>query len=154
MPRRRLADLRRLVLRAADLATCDGCTACHLRCAAGVPMSRAEYRAVVRYQGARSDGERGVAISAKDRAVDLGDGVAITLCRFLDMGTRLCSVYPARPLVCRLLGQVSWMPCPIGKVAYAVDDATAIALMHEYAAVTRRTYEEWAADQPPGSAQR
>jgi len=129
-----------------DLTPCDGCDACGLRCAAGVPMSRAEYNAVQQYVEvamSRAEHER---IISQDKTADLGDGMTVTMCRYRDMERRRCAVYPARPLVCRLLGHVEWMPCPIEKVKRVVPTEDALALMREYAREKRRTFEEWEAE--------
>lgn len=82
-------------------------------------------------------------VLAQSKEVDLGEGVSVELCRFLDMETKACSVYEARPLICRLLGHVEWLPCPIELVPREVVTSDALALMHEYAKSERKTLEEW-----------
>jgi hypothetical protein len=149
-----LADLRPRVLGSIDLTPCDGCDACALRCESGVPMSRDEYRDVLRYMEAATNCSRIGVLIAQDKTVDLGDGVTVTLCRFLNMDTRRCAVYPVRPLVCRLLGHVPWMPCPIGKVERVAPEGASVALMQAYADVERRSFEEWAALEPEGRSDR
>ena len=141
-----LIDLRERCEAQMDLSVCSGCDACGLRCAAGVPASRAEWEALQAHlesldAGAREDVAR---VERQDKTVDLGDGVTVTMCRYRDMSLGRCVVYPARPLVCRLLGHVEWMPCPIEKVPRVVRTEDALALMREYSQETRRTFEEWA----------
>jgi len=126
-----------------DLSPCDGCRECALRCGEGVQMTREEYGAVRRFIDESPDRDSIRHVLAQDKAVDLGDGVTVRMCRYFDMTTRGCSVYPARPLVCRLLGHVEWMPCPIEKVERIVQTDDAVGLMREYANHPRRTFEEW-----------
>ena len=128
-----------------DLSVCSGCDACGLRCASGVPASRDEWNALQAYISgldpeARRDLDR---VERQDKSVDLGDEVTVVMCRYRDMEGGRCAVYPARPLVCRLLGHVEWMPCPIEKVPRIVRTETALALMNAYSAHERRTFEEW-----------
>ncbi len=126
-----------------DLAPCGGCDECGLRCEAGVQMTFEEYEEVRRYVEAAEDGEYIAQVERQDKAVHLGDDVTINMCRYRDMERGRCAVYSARPLVCRLLGHVEWMPCPIGKVPRAVPTSDALALMRAYAQEDRRTFEEW-----------
>ena len=127
-----------------NLAPCNGCDSCGLRCEAGVAMSHEEYGAVQAYiesAAHRADIER---ITGQDKRVHLGDDISVTMCRYRDMEADRCAVYPARPLVCRLLGHVEWMPCPIEKVKTRVSTADALELMKAYSQVERRTFEGWA----------
>jgi Fe-S-cluster containining protein len=126
-----------------DLSPCNGCDACGLRCAAGVQMTRPEYEAVQTYIEMAPNTADINRVAAQDKTVDLGDGVTVQMCRYRDMERGGCVVYPARPLVCRLLGHVEWMPCPIEKVPTMVPTVDALALMQEYARETRHTFEEW-----------
>ncbi len=126
-----------------DLSRCDGCDGCWLRCAEGVPMSRREYEAVTEYLGSNVAPALAVATATLDREVELGDGVVVRQCRFHDRAAGRCIVYPARPLVCRLMGLVEWMPCPAGRVERLVDTQTALDLLRVYAEDERRTFEEW-----------
>jgi Fe-S-cluster containining protein len=129
-----------------DLSPCNGCDSCGLRCEAGVQMSREEYETVQRYVESSSDREYIDQAVRQDKTVDLGDGVTVQMCRYRDMEKGGCAVYPARPLICRLLGHVEWMPCPIEKVPLAVPTKDAVALMREYSTVRRLTFEEWEAE--------
>lgn len=138
-----------------DLSPCNGCGECALRCAAGVQMSREEVEAVRRFENDSPDRNSIRAVLAQDKTVNLGDGVTVTMCRCFDMTTQRCAVYPVRPLVCRLLGHVEWLPCPIEKVERSVPTPDALALMRSYAAHERKTFEEWdAADAPPAGRTR
>jgi len=82
-------------------------------------------------------------VVSQDKRVDMGDDVYYQLCRFLDMTTHQCAVYPARPLVCRILGHVEWMPCPIGRISKTAPAEISLKLMRTYALNERKTYEEW-----------
>ena len=127
------------------MEVCNGCDACGLRCAAGVPATQEEWRSVQRYLTESSEAERAeiARVEAQDKPVDLGDGVTVQMCRYRDMEGGRCVVYPVRPLVCRLLGHVEWMPCPIEKVPRVLPTQDALALMHAYAGFVRRTFEAW-----------
>ena len=128
-----------------QLSVCNGCDQCGLRCAAGVPASWDEWDALQAYLAALSEAERAEIrrVEAQDKTVDLGDEVTVQMCRYRDMEAGRCVVYPARPLICRLLGHVEWLPCPIEKVPKRIDTADAVALMQSYAQFERRTFEEW-----------
>ncbi len=128
-----------------DLSVCSGCDACGLRCAAGVPASEDEWEALQEYIGGLDEQRREhlTRVEQQDKSVDLGDGVTVQMCRYRDMDANRCVVYPARPLVCRLLGHVEWMPCPIEKVTRIVHTPDALKLMGEYSQLERRTFEEW-----------
>jgi Fe-S-cluster containining protein len=128
-----------------ELAVCNGCTACHLRCADGVQATRAEWEMLQGAIAALSPSQRADldAVLAQDKTVDLGDEVTVTLCRYFDMKTLRCAVYAARPLVCRLLGHVEWLPCPIDNVPRLLPTPLALELMRAYALEKRRTFAEW-----------
>ena len=128
-----------------QLSVCNGCDQCGLRCAAGVPASRDEWDALQAYLAGLPEAERAEIrrVEAQDKTVDLGDEVTVEMCRYRDMEAGGCVVYPARPLICRLLGHVEWLPCPIEKVPKAIETADAVALMQSYAHFERRTFEEW-----------
>jgi len=128
-----------------DLSVCDGCDGCGLRCSEGVPMTSAEYEAIEAFVAGtvrppmdwtRWDGAAGA-------WVDLGDGFGFRACRFRDVRSGRCGIYPVRPLVCRLMGYVPWMPCPIGRVATTVAPDCVLAALDEYCRATRMPYAEW-----------
>jgi Fe-S-cluster containining protein len=106
-------------------------------------MTRHEYDAVRNLVESDLDGTRIQLVLAQDKRVDLGDGVEARMCRYLDMEGGGCAVYEARPLVCRLLGHVEWMPCPVGKVEKEAPTLDALELMREYATEERLTFEQW-----------
>ena len=107
-------------------------------------MSREEYEAVQTYISSSSDPISIDRVTRQAKWVDLGDGVSVEMCRYRDMEVGGCAVYSARPLVCKLLGHVEWMPCPIEKVKTIASTADALELMKAYAQVERRTFEGWA----------
>lgn len=131
-----------------QIEVCNGCDQCGLRCAAGVPATLDEWNELQNYLALRSDEERDYIrrVEQQDKTVDLGDGVSVQMCRYRDMEQGRCAVYPVRPLVCRLLGHVEWMPCPIQKVPKPISTPDALALMSAYATFERRTFEEWEQD--------
>lgn len=128
-----------------DLSACSGCTACSLRCAKGVPATREEWTAIHDYISKMTDNEREnlQRVLSQNKAADLGDEVSVEMCRYWDVTNERCAVYSARPLICRLLGHVEWLPCPIEKVTQIVPTEKALALMSAYAKEERRTFEEW-----------
>jgi hypothetical protein len=71
-------------------------------------------------------------------------GATVTFCRYRDMENGRCSIYPARPTICRLFGHTPWLPCPIEAVP-AVPEGSP-ELWHEYLQFDRRTWEEWEAE--------
>ena len=120
---------------------CDGCAECALRCTAGIAVSRSEYRDMLREL-------RGLPAAARRRALTQpkelpwADGATYRACLFLDIDTRRCLVYPARPLICRLFGRVPHLPCP--REAFP-PDLDARRQWRAYRRRTRRTFEEWLA---------
>lgn len=128
-----------------QLEICNGCDACYLRCAHDVPASTDEWDALQSHIAAMPPSERRHLenVLAQDKTVDLGDDVTVQMCRYFDMRTRFCAVYPVRPLACRLLGHVEWMPCPIAKVPRPIDTPDALQLMRAYAEQERHTFAEW-----------
>jgi len=131
-----------------ELAGCDGCTGCHLRCADGVQTTLTEWDAVRNYIAVAPESQR-VAIAvveSQDKTIDLGDDVTVKMCRYFDIQTRGCAVYPARPLICRLMGHVEWLPCPIDKVTHPVPTPLALDLMRTYSKFERRTFAAWEQD--------
>jgi Fe-S-cluster containining protein len=127
------------------IEVCNGCDACGLRCAAGVPATEYEWRTLTDYIATAPEALRAEIsrVEAQDKTVSLGDEVTVQMCRYRDMELGRCVVYPARPLVCRLLGHVEWMPCPIEKVPHVIHTPDALALMKSYAECKRKTFEEW-----------
>ncbi len=132
------------------LSVCNGCSECFIKCSAGVPATREEWETLQNHIAELSDEARDALkrVLAQPKEVDLGDGFTATLCRFLERDSKRCMVYSARPLVCRLMGHVEWLPCPIEKVPHVVATPNALALMQEYAKEERKTLEEWQQDSP------
>jgi hypothetical protein len=125
---------------------CSGCHACAIRCSGGVPASDVEWRRVrdyLRHEMSPIDVAR---LLHEDKSHTIGDGWAIEFCPLYDTRRRRCAVYPVRPLVCRLLGFVEWMPCPIERRLPILADG--VLLMREYAAETLRTLPEWLEHNP------
>lgn len=127
------------------LGVCSGCDQCGIRCEAGVPASQTEWETLQAFLDSRTQAEREeiARVELQDKTVDLGDDIKVKLCRYRDMEKGCCMVYPARPLVCRLLGHVEWMPCPIEKVPHTLPTNEALELMRCYADLERHTFEEW-----------
>lgn len=127
------------------LEVCNGCTACALRCASDVPASRAEWEAIQYYIAQTSTDERETInrVLFEDKTVSLGDEVTVQMCRYWNMETQRCVVYPVRPLACRLLGHVEWMPCPIEEVPQPIPTTDALHLMRSYAHFERKTFADW-----------
>ena len=127
------------------LDVCNGCTECWLRCEDGVQANREEWNAIEAYLASADERtrERIERVTQQDKRVDLGDEVSVTMCRFFDTEQKNCAIYPVRPLVCRLLGHVEWLPCPIEKVPAPIPTEAALALLRTYATGKRRTFAEW-----------
>ncbi|HEY3415229.1 MAG TPA: YkgJ family cysteine cluster protein [Armatimonadota bacterium] len=128
-----------------DQSPCNGCTNCMHRCTAGIALSLAEYQAI-RACLQRIPLEERLRVLGQDKVQPWpgdSDGVTYTACRFLDLRTRLCLVYEARPLICRLFGHVEWLPCPTGVVTAQWDGGP--DAMRARAAIDTKTWEEWEA---------
>ncbi|MCC2672799.1 MAG: putative Fe-S-cluster oxidoreductase [Armatimonadetes bacterium] len=127
---------------AIDQAVCNGCDECGARCTAGVPMLRPEFEAIQAYV-AGPDGADARAVELQDKQVPYpgAEEYHYTACRFRDVERGRCSIYPVRPVVCRLFGHVEWLPCPIQKVPGVA--AGGIAAMQHYGTAPQMTYEEW-----------
>jgi ferredoxin len=141
---RRVADI--------DQSPCVGCDACGARCTAGVPMLRAEFQAIAAYL-AGPDGAEARTVQEQEKRLpypgtEAADGATYEACRFRDVERGRCSIYPVRPVVCRLFGHAEWLPCPIEKVPVWSGGRE---VLEEYTAVPHRTYEQWLAAEPPPS---
>ncbi len=119
-------------------AICNGCTACAMRCTDGIKISEFEFTRIVEELRALDQLlVRRVLHQEKEQA--WGE-MTYLACLFLDISTRLCLIYPARPLVCRLFGQVPHLPCPEGKLPA---DRDAGHLIEAYTAQRLQTFQEW-----------
>ncbi len=109
---------------------CNGCTLCADKCAGNIMMIREEAKAILQFVR-----EAGIAID-KLQAVDEWQP-----CPFLD-ASRLCAIYPVRPLICRLFGLVPFLPCPAARVEPVADEVWR-KMLEEYCAHKRLTLWQW-----------
>ncbi|MBC7805356.1 MAG: YkgJ family cysteine cluster protein [Akkermansiaceae bacterium] len=140
----RFVAQRETLTAAMHLDVCDGCDDCGGRCTAGILVTRDEQEAVQTYLAT-------LAPSAVRRVLGQNktvpwpgaeeSGATVDLCRFRDTENHNCFVYPARPTVCRLMGQTTWLPCPIEAVPEYPESAPAV--WNEYRRFERKTWEEW-----------
>lgn len=126
------------------LEVCNGCDGCGLRCMDGFTVTQPEWEAAKAYV-LKADPREVARVARQEKTVPWpgaeDTGATVTYCRFRDMENDRCSVYSARPTICRLFGQVSWLPCPIDAVPeYPADGA---AVWNEYRRFERRTFAEW-----------
>lgn len=120
-------------------AVCDGCTTCSMRCTAEIKISEFEYTRIV--EELRTLPRQQVRkVLEQSKELPWFEETTYTACLFLDVNTRLCLIYPARPLVCRLFGRVKHLPCPEGKVP---SDFDAEHLIEAYYSQPLRTFQEW-----------
>ena len=135
-----------------ELAVCDGCDHCGSRCVAGFGVTLPEWEAVKAYLATQSTQEvERVAQQEKTLPWPGAEELEarVTYCRFRDGDNGRCSIYPARPTVCRLFGQTDWLPCPIGAVD-AYPEAAA-GVWNQYRQEKRKTWEEWQEEEIPSS---
>ncbi len=130
---------------AETLTHCDGCDLCGLRCSSGVPCTLEEWDGVKDFINAADELTRAKisCVARQDKTLSLGDDVSVQMCRYRDMESGGCVVYPARPLICRLLGHVPWMPCPVDKVPHTIPVEKSVELMRSYSEFERNTFEQW-----------
>lgn len=148
---RRFLEQRTALSARMELSTCDGCDGCGLRCIDGFTVTRAEWEAIQAYLATQPAEEIG-RVQQQEKTVPWPGaeetGATVTYCRFRDREQNNCSIYPARPTICRLFGHTKWLPCPIGAVTQTPDDA---ALVWEaYRSFERRTFAEWEKTNPAG----
>jgi hypothetical protein len=127
-----------------EMATCDGCDGCGLRCMDGFGVSEIEYDAVRAYRASLPPGDvKRIDDQPKTVPWPGADGldISVTYCRFRDMERGNCSVYPARPTICRIFGHTEWLPCPIDAVTAIPDGAATV--WNDYRGFERRTWAEW-----------
>ncbi len=145
-----LPELPEAAARQMSLGLCSGCTACSMKCAGDVACSQPEWQAIERYLQTLPPSEKQQILNVlqQDKTESLAEGEETTLCRFLNMQTRLCSIYPVRPRICRLLGHVEWLPCPIQRIPRTLTMQQALPLLAETAPYLRKTLAEWVQQSP------
>ncbi len=110
-------------------------------------MSHPEYLKIREFLGS-PEGRAVAEVELQDKhlpypGTDVEDAFSYEACRFRDVEARRCSIYPVRPLVCRLFGHTEWLPCPIDAVPHRL--AGAVELMRAYGTTPWKSYEEWLA---------
>jgi uncharacterized protein len=152
-----LEETRRFAARI-DQSPCDGCDACGARCTAGVPMLRQEFEEIRDFldmpagEEARRVEQQPKRVPYPGVEVSEAEGAFYTACRFRDVSRGRCSIYPVRPLVCRLFGHVEWLPCPIEKVPGPTPGG--LEAMRRYGDAPQKSYEEWLSEDPPPAPER
>jgi hypothetical protein len=104
-------------------------------------MSKLEWENIGNYVRERLGVMRVAQVLNQDKAFSLGPDHLEHRCMLYDTERKECSVYEARPLVCRLLGFVEWMPCPIGRPLPLLADGREVML--DYAQLGLRPLSEW-----------
>jgi Fe-S-cluster containining protein len=108
-------------------------------------MLRVEFEAIHAFLAGPEGGEARLVEQQGKRVPYPGvEDVFYTACRFRDVARGRCSIYPVRPLICRLFGHVEWLPCPIQKVPAPTPGG--VEVMRRYGDVPQKTYEEWACE--------
>jgi hypothetical protein len=129
-----------------SMEICDGCDGCGLRCMDGFKVSQTEWNTVEVYLQTQPLAEV-QRIAGQNKVVPWpgaeDTGATVTFCRYRDMENERCSIYPARPTICRLFGHTPWLPCPIEAVPSV--PAGAPEVWHEYLQFERHTWAEWEA---------
>ncbi|MHB9025905.1 MAG: YkgJ family cysteine cluster protein [Armatimonadota bacterium] len=119
--------------------TCDGCTACAMRCTDGINISEVEFfRMLDELRG--GDLQQARRVLEQEKETPWFEGASYQACLFLDFHTQRCLVYPARPLICRLFGRVAHLPCPIEKVPA---DLEASHILEAYTSQPLQTFQQW-----------
>lgn len=83
---------------------------------------------------AAAAGER---IRSTPTEIRIGGEWVVLACRLRDVARGRCVVYAFRPLICRLMGHLPWMPCPTGEVRRPLPSALAVRLMRSYGGAGR-----------------
>jgi hypothetical protein len=136
-------DLAEAYRRVPTASHCQDCHRCASRCADDIPFLREEWDAVRAFVREHREPRRVARVLEEDKWFSWDEeGIAVSrFCPLYDRTEALCLVYPVRPLVCRLLGFVEWMPCPIGRSLPLVSDGQALLLA--YAEERPRPVGEW-----------
>ena len=140
-------ELQALFSRIPTEPTCCGCHECAIRCSGAIPVARCEWEDIAAYIAEHLSAVELESLLAQDKRFEIADGVWVEFCILYDVVGLHCAVYPVRPLVCRLLGHVEFMPCPLSRVPSVLPDGPEI--MRRYAQLERRTLAEWLAADPP-----
>lgn len=140
-------ELRALYGRIPTESTCRDCHGCATRCSGAIPAARYEWEDIAAYIESRLTAAEFERLLAQDKGFEIADGVWERFCILYDVVALRCAVYPVRPLVCRLLGHVEFMPCPLGRVSGVLPDGPEI--MWRYAQLERRALAEWLVADPP-----
>ncbi|MGC4046883.1 MAG: YkgJ family cysteine cluster protein [Armatimonas sp.] len=144
---KRFLERRKELTAEMDLAVCDGCDGCGGRCIDGFEVTRQEWEAVKIYLATQPSEEvRRVREQKKTQPWPGAEEfeATVTYCRYRDLEREECSVYPARPTVCRLFGHTHWLPCPIGAVEQVPEAAPDV--WREYRGLERKTWASWEED--------
>ncbi|MBM3495315.1 MAG: YkgJ family cysteine cluster protein [Armatimonadetes bacterium] len=143
------------LLAALDLTPCDGCDLCGLRCTDEPPMTEHEFE-LIRWTVKQMPRFDGTDVPLRWDGWAPGEGRHIATwgkpCRFRDTGAGRCTVYAVRPLVCRLMGHVWWLPCPADVVRVMPPRELVSDALDAYCADGRRTYAAWLALAQPEAA--
>lgn len=123
---------------------CSGCHACAIRCSGGVPAAPEEWVRMRDYLKQRVPCREVARLFQQDKRHQVAPGYTTEFCPLYDVETRRCAVYPVRPLICRMLGFVEWMPCPLERPLPIVP--TAHEWMREYAMLGPRPIPRWIAE--------
>jgi hypothetical protein len=136
-------DLEEAYGRVPTTQHCTDCHKCATRCAGEIPFLPDEWDAVRVFVREHLAEDRLACVLAEEKTFPWDDeGIAASsFCPLYDRTEALCLVYPVRPLVCRLLGFVEWMPCPIERPLPLIPDGR--ELLVAYAAEGPRPIGEW-----------
>jgi Fe-S-cluster containining protein len=119
------------------LHLCHGCDGCGMRCAEGIRITRSEYLRIEQHLKAHP-GET-ARVQAQDKSIP---GWPVNkFCQFRDTELDRCSIYPVRPVICRLFGHTEWLPCPLGIVPLLGQEA--MDVYQRYAGEELRTIDQW-----------
>jgi len=119
------------------LHLCHGCDGCGLRCTEGVKITYTEFLRITRFL--REHSEEAERVQAQDKSIP---GWPITqFCQFRDTELERCSIYPVRPVICRLFGHTEWLPCPLGIVP--PQGTEAMDAYQRYAQEKLQPFDEW-----------
>ena len=132
--------VERVRIPAEQVDPCDGCHECAMRCTSGVPITKREFEAIVDYLRSL-DFEEVRRVLDQEKVTQWFEDITRECCIFLDMKSKMCLVYPARPLICRLFGKVEWLPCPVEREVRVLKDG--LSIIKEYAKEPRQTFAEW-----------